>query len=98
MLRVIGPRVLLKPIEATPRSSLVALTDKAWSFAAEVIGIGTQYCQECGSGRLTGLEVGDVVYIPATAGQEVTMHGEIYWIVRLDEIGGVFVAPEVSHG
>lgn len=90
-LRMLGSRVLLKPITAAPRSEIIALTDKAWTFAAEVVSLGRPRCASCAQPLTVDLAVGDRVYVPASKGHEITMNGETFWVLDFEDIGGLFV-------
>lgn len=96
-LRMLGQRVLLKPVDPPQRSALIELTDKAWTFAAEVVSIGTPRCSHCDEPIAIDLEVGDRVYVPASKGHEITMHGETYWVLDFNDISGLFV-EDAAHG
>lgn len=93
-LRMLGNRVLLKPLEAPPRSELIHLTDKPWTFAAEVVSVGRPHCHECGARFISEIRPGDRVYVPATVGHEITMHGETYWVVEYGQLAGRFIDVE----
>jgi len=95
-LRMLGSRVLLKPIDPAPRSDLIALTDKSWTFAAEVVNLGRPRCASCGHPLTVDIQVGDRVYVPASKGHEITMNGETFWVLDFEDIGGLFV-DEVTH-
>lgn len=87
-LKVMGGRVLVKPIEKPIVSeSGIELTDQAPPTYGRVVGIGTKHrCPECNGGIPVDLRLGIIVGFPATAGQDVTMNGETFTILRLDDV------------
>lgn len=87
-LKVMGGRVLVKPIEkAITSESGIELTDQQPPTYGRVIGIGTKHrCPECERFLPVELRLGVIVGFPATAGQDVTMNGETYTILRLDDV------------
>lgn len=97
-LRMLGSRVLLKPLDPPQRSEVITLTDKTWTFAAEVVSIGRPRCAHCERPIAVDLEVGDRVYVPATKGHEITMHGDTFWVLNFEDIGGLFVEDTAHAG
>lgn len=97
-LRMLGSRVLLKPLDPVQRSAIIELTDKAWTFAAEVISLGQPRCRDCDQPLTVDLEVGDRVYVPASKGHEITMNGETYWVLDYQDISGLFVEEPAHAG
>ena len=85
-LRVVGPRVLLKPIQQAQRSELIHLTDTEPPTVGEVVGVGSAVCSDCGARHQPEFKVGDVVMIPATAGTEITVDGEALWVVPITAV------------
>jgi co-chaperonin GroES (HSP10) len=87
-LRVVGPRVLLKPVEQAPRSSLITITDPIAPTVGEVVGIGTTRCSDCNAQQVPDFQIGDVVLIPASAGQEIKIDGDPVWVVPIASVLG----------
>ena len=96
-LQVMGGRVLVKPIDkAVTSESGIELTDQAPPTYGRVVGIGTKHrCPECDGGIPIDLRIGAVVGFSAFAGQDLTMNGETYTILRLDDVQFEW-APEAS--
>jgi len=94
-LRVLGPRVLLRPIHQE-RSSLIALTDREPPTVGEVVGLGTNRCAACDATLPADLALGDVVLIPAIAGQEITVNGEAFWIVPSSAVLSFWKSEDVN--
>jgi co-chaperonin GroES (HSP10) len=90
-LRMVGSRVLLKPVPVTPPSDLIELTDKRWNFVGEVVAVGRPCCPSCGASIPADVEVGDWVYVPATKGHEIVIEGQTYWVLAYDDVRGVLV-------
>lgn len=84
-LRVVGPRVLLKPIQQESKSEIV-LTDRVPPTVGEVIGIGTARCEDCERQHAPDFQIGDVVLIPAAAGQEIKLDGDPVWVVPISAV------------
>jgi co-chaperonin GroES (HSP10) len=87
-LKVMGGRVLVKPIEkVTASASGIVLTDKEPPTFGRVVAIGSKHrCSECATPIPIELRIGVIVGFSATAGQDVTMNGETYTILRLDDV------------
>ena len=87
-LQVMGGRVLVKPIEkAITSASGIELTDREPPTYGRVVGIGTKHrCPECESSIPVDIRIGVIVGFPWNAGQDVTMDGETYTILRLDDV------------
>lgn len=87
-LQVMGGRVLVKPIESptVTASGIELIEDKPPTYG-RVIRVGTKHrCPECDGGIPIELQPGVIVGFSATAGQDVTMDGETYTILRLDDV------------
>lgn len=87
-LQVMGGRVLVKPTEKPITSaSGIELTDKQPPTYGRVVAVGTKHrCPECEAGIPIEIRVGVIVGFPYYAGQDVTMNGETYTILRLDDV------------
>jgi chaperonin GroES len=87
-LRVMGGRILVQPIEKPITSaSGIELTDREPPTYGRIVGIGTKHrCPECATGIPIELRLGAIVGFSAFAGQDVTMNGETYTILRLDDV------------
>lgn len=96
MLKAIGPRAVIRPIDTAPKSSLVELTDYEAPSVGEVMSIGKHRCDECGCTQGAEFKVGDIVLVPPFGGQDITLGGETYWVVRLEHIIGLWQDERVS--
>jgi co-chaperonin GroES (HSP10) len=94
MIRAIGPRAVIKPIEVAQPSDVVQLTDYEPPSVGKVVSVGKHRCDECGCTQAQEFKEGDIVLIPHYGGQEVTIEGETYWFVRLEHIIGHWQADE----
>ncbi len=92
-LRVIGPRVLLAPVETPASRSPIALTDKVVPTVGRVLGIGKVTC-DCGADEPPAIAVGDLALVAPTEGQEVRVDGTKYWIVPYRAILGLWQTEE----
>lgn len=87
-LRVMGGRLLVKPIEKPIASaSGITLTDKEPPTYGRIVGIGTKHrCPECHGGIPVEFRMGAIVGFSAMAGQDVTMNDETYTILRFEDV------------
>lgn len=85
MLKVIGPRVLIKPVE-TKASTIIETTDREVPTLGLVVGVGSSACGECGGNLLRAFKEGMYVTVPPTAGQHVTVDDADYWIVMASDV------------
>jgi len=87
-LRVMGGRVLVKPIEKPIESaSGITLTDKEPPTYGRIVAVGTKHrCPDCNGGIPIELREGVIVGFSAFAGQDVTMNDETYTILRLEDV------------
>jgi co-chaperonin GroES (HSP10) len=87
-LQVMGGRVLVKPIsKAITSASGIELTDEAPPTYGKVVGIGTKHrCPECSGDVPIDIQIGAVVGFPYFAGQDVTMNGETFTILRIEDV------------
>lgn len=100
MLRVVGANVLMRPIDQAHGTDLIHLTDRARPTIGQVLSIGTARCADCAAVIAAPFAVGDVVMIPATAGQEITVNGTAYWVVPIDAVLSYWSAEpekELTH-
>jgi co-chaperonin GroES (HSP10) len=84
---------LIEPIAPTPRSEVVAITDRDVPVIGRVVALGTGHCPECGAQLVPDVDIGAIVVVPPTAGQEITHDGHEYWIVPFADIGAEWKAP-----
>ena len=96
MLRPVGNKVLVRPLE-TKSDSIIELVHDTPPVAGEVVAVGKPRCRECDGDVPAQIEVGQVVLFPATAGMEVTMDGDAFYIVRLEDIEASWQHPTVFH-
>lgn len=87
-LQVMGGRVLVQPIEKQISSaSGIELTDREPPTYGRIVGIGTKHrCPECEGVLPIDLRLGAIVGFGATAGQDVTMNGDTYTILRVEDV------------
>jgi co-chaperonin GroES (HSP10) len=87
-LQVMGGRVLVKPIaKAISSESGIELTDANPPTYGRVVGIGTKHrCPECDTSMPVEIRLGAVVGFPWNAGQDLTMNGETFTILRLEDV------------
>lgn len=80
--------VLVRPISTEPaksESGLVQLADyyHVPDTSGEVIAVAETFrCEDCGAERAPGVEVGDVVIFPPSAGDLVEFGCERYLVIR----------------
>lgn len=88
-LRPLGNRVLVKRLEAesTAKGGII-LPDSAKQKQeqAEVVAVGTGKKDKQGNIIEVPVSVGDIVLMEKYSGQEVTVNGEEFIIVRADDI------------
>lgn len=92
-LRAIGDKVVIKPQEPDKKTaSGIIIPDAAAEkpLRGEVMSAGTGRVLPDGQVRPLAVKAGDHVLYGKYSGSEVKVEGEIYWIVREDEILGIF--------
>jgi co-chaperonin GroES (HSP10) len=77
---------LIDPIAPTPRSALIALTDREVPIVGRVVALGKAHCPDCGTRLVPDVEVGAIVIVPPTAGQETIVDDHEYWVVPFADI------------
>jgi co-chaperonin GroES (HSP10) len=95
MIRPIGARVLVKPVDQS--ASSIELTDPDHPQVASVVAVGTPRCEDCRSRVETQISVGQRVLLKPTAiVNDITVDGDTLWMVALDDVLGE-VEPLEAH-
>jgi chaperonin GroES len=88
-LKPLGNRVLVRRLEAqeTLKGGIILPdTAKKKQESAEVLAIGTGKKDKSGNLIPIPVKVGDVILLEKYSGQEITLEGEEYVIIRADDI------------
>lgn len=87
-IRVLGERVLVKPMEAETTSGGIHLPESAQERPqkGEVVGVGAGNTADDDDATPIEVEVGDVVIFAKHSGTELTIDGEDYLVLDADRI------------
>ena len=99
-IRPLHDRVLIQRIEAEQQARggiIIPDTAKEKPQQGKVIATGDGKINEDGTRRPLDVKPGDQVLFGKYSGSEVTIDGEIYLIMREDEILGIFETASTSR-
>ncbi|MBM3147528.1 MAG: co-chaperone GroES [Actinobacteria bacterium] len=97
MLKPLGGRVLVKPLESEAKSTGgIYLPDSAQKRPQEgkVIAVGEGKVSECGKVEPMPVAVGDIVIYPEYGGTEVKFDNEEYLLIDCDSLLAIRTSDE----
>lgn len=96
-IRPLHDRIVVKPEAVVTQIGAVILPDEAQERPAEgtVVRVGTGKILPDGQKVAIDVKVGDVVYYGKFSGQDITIDGNDYKLLREDEVLGVLEIAEI---
>lgn len=85
MLKPLGDRVLIKPDPRPTQTESGLHLVESWQpdNMGEIVAVGPgRACEECGCGLTLSVKVGDFVQFSPLSGQDITVDGERYVLMR----------------